>query len=253
MATPPSTVPSWDDNNSRSTAPPTQIQDDGLPETSLLPNVYLNWVLRWLCAWAQLLNTLGIAKFDQEHYTTGLHKTINADDVYTDRGGSTAVKVGGLYDVTLSDGAELTNSTTETVLHATTLVAADVQAGSVFRMRGVVYLTQHTTGTLTIRGRIGGVSGGTLFSSAAPSPSSGQYAIVDLVLTCLVNDASGVYTSHTIITWDDGTTVTVDTGRVNASALDTTVDQDLVLTGQWGTADAGNRVEATNGITVEAA
>ena len=141
MATPPSVIPSWDDNDTNSATPPAQIQNDGLPETSQLPNSYLNWILRWLVEWVQFVAiTLGIEFFDVEHDPAdGTHTDVNADSVdvagaATFRGttnatsssgagwkpgGSDVVQLGGMFKVWTSAAAEKTGTGLDVVQSVT--------------------------------------------------------------------------------------------------------------------------------------
>jgi len=130
MAVPPTTVPSWDDNDTNSTAPPSQIQNDGLPETSQLPNSYLNWILRWLVEWVQFMAvTLGIEFFDVEHDPAdGTHTSITADDVSST----------GLIESTAGDVEALAGTVKGQVVAATSLLSTQraVSGGTVLRVGG---------------------------------------------------------------------------------------------------------------------
>lgn len=144
--------------------------------------------------------------------------------------------------VALTSTQTLTNSSTETVLYSVPVAAGTVSAGQSYRFSWGGS-TDHiaTSGTLTIRLRIGGTSGITAASHAITSQGSSGSALsfgAEGTLTFRGNfSVSTAFGCNSIARYGIGGTVTSSNTQ---SAADMTVAQTLDVTAVWQTANAGN-------------
>lgn len=148
--------------------------------------------------------------------------------------------------------ASIANSTTETVLAVYTIAAGSAAAGTVYRLTASGNTdTVNSSGTLTLRARIGGVAGVNFFQAILPTAATGAATkpwYIDTTLTFRVIGGSGRVAGMGIALGALGTTTTVSffTPNTPGSNVNTASGLDFVLTAQWATADPGNvcRLEA---------
>lgn len=150
--------------------------------------------------------------------------------------------------VTTSATTTVANTTTETVVGTYTISANQPVAGSVYRMVAFGNISNTGTPTITWRARIGGVSGTLLCGLGPTTPSTGSQSSkevrLSLEVVCLTTGSSGTWFG--LMTeqrnWHDSGTVS--TVQINSSdgavTRDTTASNSLVITAQWGTANASN-------------
>jgi len=138
----------------------------------------------------------------------------------------------------------LSNSLTETALFTFTVPANTAQAGTTYRIK-VTGNSDNiaTSGALTFRLRVGGVSGASLAGfglTAQSSAKTSQYYSAEYTVTFRANGTSGsVIGGGLLQAMFSGQTVSVGAIPQN---VNTTIDQPLVFTVQWATADPGNIV-----------
>jgi len=143
----------------------------------------------------------------------------------------------------------IANSTTETVVATLTIPANDATAGAVYHIRSIMRASTTATPTYTLRMYLGG-TGGTLLNTMGPTITASSVVnrsvIAELDLICLTAGSSGTCTSAF---WQDQSMNT--TGSIGAtqiilptatSTFNTTISNDVVITWQWGTANASNTV-----------
>ncbi len=135
----------------------------------------------------------------------------------------------------------VTNTTTETDLYTFTIPAGDLVAGEVYRLR-VTGLTdnQATSGTLTMRARLGGTSLGALSFASATGAQTDKawWAELELVIRSTGSGGTAYGTVH-------GQSMMPGTSQVQTATskqigVNTTIANDLKVTVQWGTASASN-------------
>lgn len=260
-----------------SVEPPAAIKAQGHIPFSPLPSEWLNW--RWIgsAAWFECLaetffdssvslpgSWTGIG----EHLANGQHASINATGlsvtggaqiagntdlqadlqvdgtITTDRDGTSTVEVGGFADVTVADSSTVSNTTTETAIYTKTIPAGDLRAGSVVRLKGLLKLLSYivaASDSLTVRVRLGGVSGTILFSlTYVPTPSADSMSL-DHQLVIRTAGASGTAQALTTLgRFIDGTS----RESRDLTGIDTTTDLDLVVTAQWAAAHVNYQIAA---------
>lgn len=152
----------------------------------------------------------------------------------------------------LSTAVTVANTTTETALATYSIGAGIAVAGSVWRVnaRGIGSVTG--TPTMTWRVRLGGVAGTLIATSGAVTASSGitnHTWEVDLLMSCLTTGASG--TAHGVATFREALSVAGASGPwtvINRQdgngsvTFNTTISNDLVITGQWSAASSSNTI-----------
>jgi len=120
-----------------------------------------------------------------------------------------------------------------------TIKGGSLVAGSVLRVRASGEADSVTgTPTLLMRMKIGGVSGSLLLAAVQASVGSGANWLIDAVLTARVVGGSGLIAVS-------GFGVVQQTFEVTdqpSVAVDTTIDQDLVVTADWSVPHASNSV-----------
>jgi hypothetical protein len=157
-----------------------------------------------------------------------------------------------VYRSYLSTSTTVANTSTETVIASMTIPAGDAVAGAVYRMAAWGIGSVTATPTITLRSRLGGVTGQQIASSGARTASSGVSGHtwrVDLDLVCLTTGTSGSWfgqqvTMEAISVPGAGAPyapAVIQDGTVQVTA-DSTVAQTLVLTATWGTASVSNTI-----------
>ena len=143
----------------------------------------------------------------------------------------------------IAAGAALTNSTAETILASSTIRARSLQAGQLIAVRFAGIVTAaNSTDTLTVRLRLGGLSGTVLIGMAAQDVSANDVFTGEYELAVRSVGAAGTVVgvgTFKSVPAAEGT-MTVKDDILPATALDTTVDQVIAVTGQWSVANAGN-------------
>lgn len=149
----------------------------------------------------------------------------------------------------LTSQTNINNSNTETVIAALTIPANTMVAGSTFNIYVPFWTQNDATGhTWTFRLRWGGVGGVQIGASAtgthvASAQGSDQFGWLEGVVT--IRSIGGTGTAVGDLRWLERLTTaatnTLGGGAATAAAtIDTTVNKDLVLTWQWGTAIAAD-------------
>ncbi|MEU9888677.1 hypothetical protein [Sphaerisporangium sp. NPDC051011] len=138
------------------------------------------------------------------------------------------------------------NSTAETVVGTLTIPANEATPGSIYRMTvfGVASVTAGPLYTLT--GRVGGVAGtllGTLATTASPGAANKAWT-AELDLVCLTTGVSGTWAARFRVTDTLASATSVGSVReqnpTSTITVNSTVDQDMVVTWTWGTASPSN-------------
>jgi hypothetical protein len=143
----------------------------------------------------------------------------------------------------------IASSSAEAALQTFAIPASDAAVGAVYRIRA--YGTAQVTGTptMTFRFRIGGVAGTALISVGAITARSGMtdgFWELEFIATCSATGVSGTFSpfmrgTHNFLT--NATTLTHILPQVVASVTrDTTISNDLVLTGQWSASSPSNSI-----------
>lgn len=150
----------------------------------------------------------------------------------------------GLYSDTLlgaitSNSSAVTNTTTETAFDQKVTIPANLlTAGSVIRIKAKVAATAtNSTDTLQILCHLNTTAGVTLATSSAVDVADNDLLVLDIAATIRVAGASGTMTVG-------GMSVVKTTakavGTVSTIAIDTTTSNDIVISGVWSVANAGN-------------
>jgi hypothetical protein len=140
-------------------------------------------------------------------------------------------------------GSALTNSTAETVLASGTILKNSLVAGQLVqcRFQGICTATQ-SSDTLTVRLRIGGVGGTVLLTLAATDVADNHVFQGDYELALRTIGAPGtmvgVGTAKAVPAAEG--TMTIKDDILPSTAIDTTADQQVCVTGQWSVAAAVN-------------
>lgn len=143
----------------------------------------------------------------------------------------------------------VSNTTNETSLQTFNIPANDAVTGAVYRIRA--YGTAQVTGTptMTFRFKIGGTGGTTLQAISAITARSGMsdgWWEIEALVTCSATGASGTFSpfirgTHNFVT-GVGTITTMATTVTASVTRDTTVSNDLILSGQWSAASSSNSI-----------
>lgn len=151
--------------------------------------------------------------------------------------------------------SSLTNSTAEAVIASVSIPAGDV--GLVANGGYVLWLFAQAsctgTPTLTIRVRIGSLTGTLLFNSNAITLASGITAarlVLDFEMMISAAGASGAFDCMVTLRNNlaaAGTTVATMSGTP-AATINTTAAVTLVVTAQWSAASASNTVTSDVGV-----
>ncbi|HJQ08017.1 MAG TPA: right-handed parallel beta-helix repeat-containing protein [Candidatus Saccharimonadales bacterium] len=141
----------------------------------------------------------------------------------------------------------VSNTTTETILGSYTIPANAVAAGTTYRMTiGGTTDNIATSGVLTLRVRVGGISGTSLGSISLTSQTSQKLGFgwtANLLITARAGGATGsMVAAGSATTQMDGGTRAWPATLV--SSIDFTSSKALVFTAQWVTADVNNTIRA---------
>ncbi len=139
------------------------------------------------------------------------------------------------------------NTATETVVMSGPIPAGAVQ-GTTWKMElGGVYGHSATSTTLTIRFKLGGTTFSTVTITTPASALSGKAWRAEVMLMCLTNGPTGTW-KFTGLAF--ATINVTDTPFILSNTLtkDTTAQQNLDVTMQWGAANAANVAQTDAGI-----
>ncbi|MFE7624617.1 glycosyl hydrolase family 28-related protein [Streptomyces sp. NPDC057509] len=155
--------------------------------------------------------------------------------------------------------ATVANSTTETIVASWSIPAGDAADFASYRFTAQGVASSTGTPTLTVRVRLGGVSGAVIAAFSAVTTSSGISGRGWRVDGSLLAVAPGSSSA----TWAGGATLThhlsSTTGAVQNELTDGTITRDstssqaLVVTAQWSAANASNSAQCQVGQLVRAA
>lgn len=136
-------------------------------------------------------------------------------------------------------GAALTNSNTETALFTYTIPANTFNTGSVINVQTKVYMSFVTaSAALTVRMRLSGSSGDVVSTMTTSAPITGDSTYLNLNLMGTEAPGSGSFISAGGVAVAEGTPTVPD--FVNGVLFPTDQTLDLVLTGQWDTANSSS-------------
>jgi hypothetical protein len=143
----------------------------------------------------------------------------------------------------------IASSSAEAALQTFAIPANDAAVGAVYRIRA--YGTAQVTGTptMTFRFKIGGTGGTTLQAISAITARSGMtdgWWEIEAIVTCSATGGSGTWSpfirgTHNFVT--SVSTITTMATTVTASVTrDTTISNDLILSGQWSASSPSNSI-----------
>jgi hypothetical protein len=140
-------------------------------------------------------------------------------------------------------GTPLTSSTAETALGKVTIPANTLQPGSLIQIRfqGITPTT-NSTDTLAIKAYIGGLAGTALISMAATDVADNNVFQGEYELAVRTIGASGTIVgvgTYKSIPAAEGT-MTIKDDILASTAIDTTVDQDVTVSGTWSANSASD-------------
>lgn len=146
----------------------------------------------------------------------------------------------------------IANTTTETTLFGTglgtlTIPANYLKAGKDIRVRLRGFYSANSNPTLNIKFKLGGT---TLCSSGATTMSNNtdKYFIVDVVLTCYTNGASGTVFPQGSFEKQGAAAEVIGMVATSAVTIDTTVTNTLDVTAEWSAASTSNTITSSNAI-----
>jgi len=137
-------------------------------------------------------------------------------------------------DTRVSD-ITVANTTTETTVHTSPVIADEFQVGKMYKLTVLgKYSTANASDTFTLRAKIGGTTLLTTLLSAGNATDAALQSVWYLTIRTL--GATGTYSAyvHTVLHNNVVSTTPV------SGTVDTTSAEDLTLTLQWSAADAGN-------------
>ncbi|MET9909698.1 glycosyl hydrolase family 28-related protein [Streptomyces sp. NPDC006476] len=153
----------------------------------------------------------------------------------------------------------VSNTTTETVLHTFTIAGSDASAGSVYAIKATGTM-DWTTGspTLTLRVRLGGVTGAVIATCVLTCTSSASTAApawaVEGDAVCITTGSSGTWRGTIkavgqIVSGGFTAAANPATAGAPSAAVtqSTTSTNDLVITAQWSAAATANTVRCDTG------
>lgn len=165
-------------------------------------------------------------------------------------------------DLQLNDGATVyrnklmstttvANTSTETVVATMTIPANDMVVGSVYRITLNTDISFLASATLTWRVRYGGVSGTTL-ATMGPTTASGtgqtnkeSTFVADVMCTAFGSSGNVTTMTSEMRNWTQvGSIGDTQLGAGLAVVINTTTQNDLVVTADWGAASASNTLTA---------
>lgn len=185
-------------------------------------------------------------------YLSGYVPSAN-DSVLLVPSGSTYVIAGLVHPTTtrnqLSASTTVQNTASETVIASLTIPANDAVVGATWQITAWGVASVTATPTITLRSRIGGLSGVQLASSGARTASSGITGHTwrtETYLVCLSTGSSGTWFGQQVATEAISVAgsapfvpAVIQDGTVSATA-DTTISETLVVTAAWSAASASN-------------
>lgn len=148
-----------------------------------------------------------------------------------------------LISVLTAAGTALSNSTSETVLAASSIKAYGLQPGKVYRVRAAVIATAtNSTDTLTVRLRVGPttLTGTIVGSSGAVDVANNDVSIIDVEMVVRDADSSSVVLCHGIVSTLGAEGTATARAAFESLALDNAADQLIEVTGAWSVASASN-------------
>lgn len=152
----------------------------------------------------------------------------------------------------LSSLSSVSNTTSETVLISRNIPAGDVVSGAVYKIKawGDLSVAAATTPSITLRGRVGGLSGGgsSLSSIAIRSGASAASWELEFYAVCTNATSSGNFNTmlkaqHNFIT--SASTFTHAGPIVAGAPTNATISLDMVVTAQWSAASSSNIINCT--------
>jgi len=133
-----------------------------------------------------------------------------------------------------------------------TLGANYLVAGKAIRItaKGIVG-TDAVDPTLRIRVRLGGIAGTVVMDTTAVLVGIGtnNWFEAQGIITCRTTGGAGTVFSQGQFQYREGTgdnTKILPMANTTTTAIDTTVSQEIVVSAEWGTADADNTITSTN-------
>lgn len=140
-------------------------------------------------------------------------------------------------------GTALTASSTETVMASYTIPANSLAVGSLIQVRAQGIVTAaNSTDTFTLKLRIGGLAGTLLWTVAATDATANDIVTGEYELAIRTIGSSGTMVgvgTFKSIPAAEGT-MTIKDDILASTAIDTTASQDICVTGQFSTTNAGN-------------
>jgi hypothetical protein len=159
-------------------------------------------------------------------------------------GGTGWIPVGGIAETNSTTGASaaITGTAVETAFSISyTFPANSLTAGSVIRLFGQGIITADAGATtLTIRARIGGVGGALLLQSPAIDTSAGDIWVIGGDVNIRTVGGTGTFVAGGYSAVGGAAVATLRPAFVGSTAIDTTIAQNIVLTAEWGAADANS-------------
>lgn len=149
----------------------------------------------------------------------------------------------------------VSNKTTETIIATYTIPANSAEANDVFEFECSGTCDMTSTPTITFRLRIGGTSGTAVATISYTTAANTQRPWwIRGYLQCVSTGSGGTW--HGFMTHggriaggaSPGISAVWDDCTVNPTAKDTTANQDMVVTVQWGTASASNTVHTNRAM-----
>lgn len=150
-------------------------------------------------------------------------------------------------------GTSFANTAAESVLLTRLIPARYFEPGSLLQFTASIVLGIQAaqTHTFIARCRLGGVGGTLLFSSGTYDPADTETVLL-LNADVIVHGSGATTVFNSIAKFETaltGVPLAPTTSRVDriVSVIDTTIDLNLVITGQWSTANGANTMQAQFG------
>lgn len=174
-------------------------------------------------------------------------QNVAVNDTLISFGDGTVVRAAGtipaanLTYTTVAASATITNTATETDFNQTAVIAANtLKAGDLIRVQAhAVCSATNGTDTLTVKLKIGST---VIASTGALDVANGDVVLVDALLVVRTIGASGTFVASGIINIGVPGTATTKVFNLASTAIDTTVNQTIKLTGQWSAVSSGDVV-----------
>lgn len=169
---------------------------------------------------------------------------IALNDLLQSAGNGTIEKAadGQLLYSNVAASAAITASSTETAFDKKyTLSANQLKVGDVIRVKGqVIATTTNSTDTLTVKLYLGGLAGTAIFTSGAVDVANNDICVFEAILIVRSIGATGTFVASGYVSLGASGTATMKEFNLGSTAVDTTGDLDLTVSGKWSTTDAGN-------------